>query len=68
MSRHDETRWRAQIKAAHERRAWPTPKLSRHYRRIKPYRAWNALPALKVALVSALALVAITEAIKYLAV
>ena len=68
MSRHDETQWRAQIKAAHERRVRPTPKLSRHYRQLKPYRAWNAVPAIKVVLVSTLALVAIIEIIKRLAV
>lgn len=66
MNRQDETIWRAQIKAARNRRAMKRP-LSRHYRRLHPFRAWNALPVLKVALVSALALVAITEIIKRLA-
>ena len=67
MSRHDETQWRAQIKAAHRPRA-PRRPLSRHYRRIKPRLEWNALPVLKVALVSALALVVITEVLHRLAV
>ena len=68
MSRHDEAVWRSQIANARTRRGKAPRRLSRHYRRIRPYRAWNALPVLKVALVSALALVAITEIIQRLTV